>query len=188
MSNGDELLDFNPDYTDAFLELTPVLLPARTGAPVAATAPGPAPPAATPAQSFPAVDPAASFCSVNSIMVVAGCGQPKALARGTAAAATDSLAAAASDAAAPPRSQDLSPLRASAGAVAGAAASRPQHRPQPPTTRTPLAADKASGPLGSANKTAPKTARTSDQAHAAHRRGLDFGAASDFRRSVFGTK
>ena len=28
MSDGDELLDFNPDYTDAFLELTPVLLPA----------------------------------------------------------------------------------------------------------------------------------------------------------------
>ena len=63
-----------------------------------------------------------------------------------------------------------------AGAIACAAAGGQQRRPRPPT------ADKAGGPSGSgrsANKTArKKTARTSEQAHAAHRRGLDFGAGS----------
>ena len=75
MSDGDELLDFNPDYSDAFFGVD--ACPAsggggRTAAPAAATAPGAV---ATPAPSFPAVDPAEPFCCVNSTTarVVAGC-------------------------------------------------------------------------------------------------------------------
>ena len=65
----------------------------------------------------------------------------------------------------PPRPKELSPPLARA--VADTAAGGPQRSPRPPTT--PPAADKAGGPSGSANKTTPKTARTSEQAHTALR-------------------
>ena len=71
--------------------------------------------------------------------------------------------------------------RARAGAVAGAAASGPQRRQRPPKTQTPPAADKAGGPSGSANKSAPKTARTSDQAQ----EGLGFRRSVGFSAQRF---
>ena len=71
-------------------------------------------------------------------------------------------------AAAPPRTWELSGWR-------GRGRLRRDWRAAAPST-PPHAADKAGGP--SANKTAPKTERKSEQAHAAHRKVLDFSAGS----------
>ena len=131
--DDDKLPDFTPDYAEACFGVDAVPASGRGARSAAAPAAGTASStAATPAPFFPVVGPAAPIRGVDRAVAVSGSRPPQALARGTPAEAA--FAAAASGAAAPQRSQELSPPRASAGAVVGGTRGRALRATAPSAT------------------------------------------------------